>query len=203
MTRDGYVARSGRVDIMVAMNAESYAKDVREVSAGGYLIYDSTWPRPALFKRDDITVIGMPFARMCNETFQGVRARILLKNIMYAGALAALLDLDVELMRSMLAESYSKNKALLDSNVQALDMGYNHAREHFACPLPLRVARMNATADHIMIDGNTAAALGCLYAGATVGAWYPITPSTSLMDAFKSFCEKWRVDPETAAGATS
>jgi len=197
VTRDGYVARSGRVDLMVAMNAETYAKDLKEVSPGGYLIYDSTWPRPALLKRDDITILGVPLARMCNETFQGVRARILLKNIMYAGVLAALLDIDIDVMRALLGESYANKKALLDSNVQALEMGYNYAKQHFACPLPLRVTRMDKTADYIMIDGNTAAALGCLYAGATVGVWYPITPSTSLMDAFKSFCQKWRVDPET------
>jgi len=195
VSRDGYVARSGRVDIMVAMNAETYAKDVKEVSPGGYLIYDSTWPRPALLKRDDITILGAPFARMCNETFQGVRSRILLKNIMYAGFLGALLDIDVEVMKAMLGESYAAKKSLLDSNVKALEIGYNYAREHFQCPLPLRVARMDKTSNHIMIDGNTAAALGCMYAGATVGAWYPITPSTSLMDAFKSFCQKWRVDP--------
>src|SRR4029453_12469371 len=135
VTRDGYVARSGRVDLMVAMNAESYAKDLKEVNPGGYLIYDSTWPRPALLKRDDITILGVPLARMCNETFKGVRARILLKNIMYSGVLAALLDLDVDLMRGMLGESYATKKALLDSNVQALDIGYNYAKEHFQCPL--------------------------------------------------------------------
>jgi len=197
VTREGYVARSGRVDLMVAMNAETYAKDLKEVSPGGYLLYDSTWPRPALLKRDDITILGVPLARMCNETFQGVRARILLKNIMYAGVLAALLDIDIDVMRALLGESYANKKALLDSNVQALEMGYNYAKQHFACPLPLRVARMDKTDGYIMIDGNTAAALGCLYAGATVGVWYPITPSTSLMDAFKSFCQKWRVDPDT------
>jgi 2-oxoglutarate ferredoxin oxidoreductase subunit alpha len=197
VTRDGYVARSGRIDIMVAMNAETYARDVRDVDPGGYLIYDSSWPRPTLLKRDDITIIGVPLARMCNETFKGVRARILLKNIMYSGVLAALLEIDLEVMRALLTESYSAKKALLDSNVQALEIGYNYAREHFQCPLPIRVARMDKTADHILIDGNTAAGLGCLYDGATVGAWYPITPSTSLMDAFKSFCAKWRVDPET------
>ena len=197
ISRDGYVARSGRVDIMVAMNAETYAKDVKEVSPGGYLLYDSTWPRPALLKRDDITILGAPFARMCNETFQGVRSRILLKNIMYAGLLGALLDIDLDVMRAMLGESYANKKSLLDSNVKALEIGYNYAKEHFQCPLPLRVARMDKTSNHIMIDGNTAAALGCMYAGATVGAWYPITPSTSVMDAFKSFCQKWRVDPTT------
>jgi len=197
VTREGYVARSGRIDIMVAMNAETYARDVREVDPGGYLIYDSSWPRPTLLKRDDITILGVPLARMCNETFKGVRARILLKNIMYSGVLAALLEIDLDVMRTLLAESYANKKSLLDSNVQALEIGYNYAREHFQCPLPIRVQRMEKTANHILIDGNTAAALGCLYAGATVGAWYPITPSTSVMDAFKSFCQKWRVDPET------
>ncbi|MBB6092897.1 2-oxoglutarate ferredoxin oxidoreductase subunit alpha [Povalibacter uvarum] len=197
VTREAYVARSGRIDIMVAMNAETYQRDVREVDPGGYLIYDSSWPRPTLLKRDDITILGVPLARMCNETFKGVRARILLKNIMYSGVLAALLEIDLDVMRALLAESYSSKKSLLDSNTQALEIGYNYAREHFPCPLPTRVARMDKTANHILIDGNTAAALGCLYAGATVGAWYPITPSTSVMDAFKSFCQKWRVDPET------
>ncbi|MGH8188521.1 MAG: 2-oxoacid:acceptor oxidoreductase family protein [Steroidobacteraceae bacterium] len=145
ITRDGYVARSGRVDIMVAMNAETYAKDLKEVSPGGYLIYDSTWPRPALLKRDDITILGVPLARMCNETFQGVRARILLKNVMYAGLLCALLDIDLDVMRAMLSESYASKKSLLDSNVKALEIGYNYAKEHFQCPLPLRVARLVQT----------------------------------------------------------
>ena len=195
VTRDGYVARSGRVDIMVAMNAETYAKDVKEVSAGGYLIYDSTWPRPALLKRDDITILGVPLARMCNETFQGVRARILLKNIMYAGVLAALLDIDLDVMRA------HARRELREQEVAAR-LERAGARDRLqlregALPVPAAAARarMDKTSNHIMIDGNTAAALGCLYAGATVGAWYPITPSTSLMDAFKSFCQKWRVDP--------
>ncbi|MGA1384423.1 MAG: 2-oxoacid:acceptor oxidoreductase subunit alpha [Steroidobacteraceae bacterium] len=197
VSKDGYVARSGKVDIMVAMNAETYARDVRDVAAGGYLIYDSTWPRPALLKRDDITVIGVPLARLCNENFKGVRTRILMKNICYAGVLAALLDLDVERIRELLAETYAKKPALVDSNMQAIQLGYDYAKNNFDCPLPLRVEKMDKTAGHIMIDGNTAAALGCIYAGATVAAWYPITPSTSLMDAFKSFADKTRIDPET------
>jgi 2-oxoglutarate/2-oxoacid ferredoxin oxidoreductase subunit alpha len=195
VTRDGYVARSGRVDIMVAMNAETYAKDVKEVAPGGYLVYDSTWPRPALLKREDITVIGVPLARLCNESFNGVRTRILMKNICYAGVLAALLDLDLDLIRKLLAETYAKKPQLVDSNMKAIQLGYDYAKANFACPLPLRVEKMDKTANHILIDGNTAAALGCVFAGATVAAWYPITPSTSLMDAYKSFCERTRVDP--------
>jgi len=197
VTKDGHVARSGRVDIMVAMNAETYARDVKEVAPGGYLVYDSTWPRPGLLKREDITVVGVPLARLCNENFNGVRTRILMKNICYAGVLAALLDLDVERIRELLAETYAKKPQLVESNMKAIQLGYDYTRQNFTCPLPLHVQKMDATAGYIMIDGNTAAALGCVYAGATVAAWYPITPSTSLMDAYKSFCDRLRVDPVT------
>ena len=199
VTKDGYVARSGRVDLMVAMNAETYPKDVREVSPGGFLIYDSTWPRSALLAREDITILGAPLAKICNENFVGVRNRILMKNIMYAGLLAALLDIEVEVIRQLLTESYAKKPALVEANMKAVQLGYDYAKAHLPCPLPLRVERMDKTKGHIMIDGNTAAGLGAVYAGATVAPWYPITPSTSLMDAFKTFCAKLRIDPETGA----
>jgi 2-oxoglutarate ferredoxin oxidoreductase subunit alpha len=197
VTRDGYAARASHVDIMVAMNAETYSKDVRELSSGGYLIYDSTWPRSSLLQRGDITVIGVPLAKLVNENFEGVRNRILLKNVAYAGVLAALIDVELEVLVGLLSESYGKKPKLLDSNTKALRLGFDYAKQHLAAPLPLRVERMDKTRGHIMIDGNTAAGLGCVYAGATVGAWYPITPSTSLMDAFKGFCERYRVNPET------
>ena len=197
VTRQGYAARSGRVDIMVAMNAETYARDVKEVEPGGYLIYDSTWPRPALLKREDITVLGVPLARLCNENFDGVRTRILMKNICYAGVLAALLDLDIAQIRALLGETYAKKPKLVESNMKAIQLGYDSARASFQCPLPLHVTKLAHTAGHIMIDGNTAAALGCVFAGATVAAWYPITPSTSLMDAFKMFADRMRIDPQS------
>ncbi len=197
VTRDGHRARSGQVDIMVALNVETYARDLQEVTSGGYFLYDSTWPRPGLMLRDDVTVLGVPFARLCNENFNGVRTRILMKNICYAGALAALHGIDLEIIRKLLAETYAKKPQLVDSNMKAIQLGYDYAQKEFSCPLPLRIEKMDATAGHIIIDGNTAAGLGCIYAGATVGAWYPITPSTSLMDAFKSFGDRLRVDPET------
>src|SRR5580658_882115 len=159
VARAGYVARSGRIDIMVAMNAETYSRDVREVVPGGYLVYDSTWPRPALLKREDITAIGVPLAKLCNENFNGVRTRILMKNICYAGVLAALLDLDIEEIRKLLAETYAKKPQLVDSNMKAIQLGYDFAKQQFNCPLALRVQKMDATGGHIMIDGNTAAAL--------------------------------------------
>jgi 2-oxoglutarate ferredoxin oxidoreductase subunit alpha len=197
VTREGWRARSARVDIMVAMNAETYSRDVREVGAGGYLVYDSTWPSNTLLARDDVRTFGVPFAQLCIENFEDSRARTLMKNIMYAGALAALIDLDLDVIRALLAETFAKKPALVESNMKAIEIGYRYAKENFDCPLPTRIERMNATAGHVMIDGNTAAALGCLYAGATVGAWYPITPSTSLMDAFRSLCARHRVDPKT------
>jgi 2-oxoglutarate ferredoxin oxidoreductase subunit alpha len=198
VTRDGHRARSGQVDLMVALNPETYARDLQEVTSGGYFFYDSTWPRPALLQmRDDVTVLGAPLARMCNETFNGARTRILMKNICYAGVLAALHDLDLEIIRGLLGETYAKKPQLVESNMKAIQLGYDYAKQNFSCPLPLRVEKMDATRGHIIIDGNTAAGLGCVYAGATVGAWYPITPSTSLMDAFKSFAERLRADPAT------
>ena len=197
VSADGHLARTGRVDLMLAMNIETYAKDVKEVAPGGFLLYDSTWPRSSLLERHDITVLGVPFAKLCNETFEGVRNRILMKNICYAGVVAALLDIDLEVIRALVTEQYAKKPKLVDANMKAIDLGYAYAKAHLPCPLPLRVVRLDKTAGHVLIDGNTAAALGCVYAGATVGAWYPITPSTSLMDAFRGFCERLRVDAAT------
>ena len=197
ITGDGYQSRSNRVDVMVAMNAQTYARDMAELVPGGWLIYDSTWPRSQLLNRDDITVIGIPFSRLCNENFDGARSRILMKNIAYVGAVAALLDIDLDIITRLLEETFAAKAHLIESNMRAIRLGFDFAHENYACPLPSRVEAMDATGNNIIIDGNTAAGLGCMYAGATVGAWYPITPSTSLMDAFRSFCSRYRVDPET------
>jgi 2-oxoglutarate/2-oxoacid ferredoxin oxidoreductase subunit alpha len=197
VNKNGYTARTPHFDLMVALNAATYAKDVAEVRPNGWLLYDSTWPLDERLKRPDVTYLGVPLAEMCNATFKGVRERILMKNIAYAGALAALLGMDTEIIRVLLDEKYGAKKALMDSNQKAVDLGFNFAKEHFDCPLPIHLEAMDATKDSVLIDGNTAAALGCLYAGATVGAWYPITPATSLMEAFRGFCKKYRRDPET------
>jgi len=197
VNKDGHTARAQDYDLIVAMNAETYARDVKEVRSGGYLLFDSTWPLDEELARKDITFLGVPLAKMCNEIFNNPRERILMKNIAYLGSLVALLDIDMGIIDHMLEEKYSKKKALLDSNHKALRAGYNYALEHLDCPLPIRLEKMNATGDKILIDGNTATALGCVYAGATVAAWYPITPSTSVMDAFKQFCHDYRRDKET------
>lgn len=193
----GYTARTPIFDLMVALNPATFDKDVAEVRSGGWLLYDSTWPLLQEKMRSDITYIGVPMADMCNEAFEGVRNRILMKNIVYAGVLAALLGIDREELVKLTQEKFGKKPALLESNQQAIELGYQYAIQHYACPLPIQLERRDLTKDSILIDGNTAAGLGCLYAGATVGAWYPITPSTSLMEAFTAFCHKYRVDPET------
>ncbi len=197
VSKDGYTARTPVFDLIVAMNAATYQKDVNEVRPGGWLLYDSSWPLDERLKRDDIHYVGVPMAEMVNDAFKGVRERILMKNITCAGALAALLNMDTDIIKTLTHEKFSKKPALLDSNEKAIYLGFNYVRENFACPLPIRLEAMDATKDSILIDGNTAAALGCVYAGATVGAWYPITPSTSMMEAFKTFCGRFRKDPET------
>jgi 2-oxoglutarate/2-oxoacid ferredoxin oxidoreductase subunit alpha len=195
--KNGYTARTPHFDLMVALNPATYQKDIQEVRSGGWLLYDSTWPLDPRLTRPDVTYLGIPFAEMCNAAFKGVRERILMKNIAYAGALAALLGMDTSIIRALLTEKYSRKPALMDSNQQAVALGYDYASKHFACPLAIHLEPMDKTGDSILIDGNTAAALGCIYAGATVGAWYPITPATSLMEAFKSFCMKYRRDPRS------
>ena len=197
VTGDSHQCRSDRVDIMVTMNAQTYARDLADVEPGGCLIYDSTWPRSKLLDRDDITIIGVPLSKMCNERFDGARARILMKNIAYVGVIAALLAVDLDVIKGLLEETFADKQHLIASNMEAIHLGYDYAMEKFPCPLPAHVQKMDKTKGHIVIDGNTAAGLGCMYAGATVGAWYPITPSTSLMDAFRTFCARYRVEPET------
>jgi len=181
----------------VAMNAQTYQKDLKEVNPGGFLIYDSTWPRETTLHRLDITVLGVPLARLCNEKFKKARLRILMKNVAYVGVLSALLDIDLGIMRKLLEETFAGNARLVESNLEAIMLGYDYASENFTCPLPVRAETMGDNSGNILINGNEAIGLGCIYAGATVGAWYPITPSTSVMDSFQDYCDRFRIDPET------
>ncbi|MEE2906039.1 MAG: 2-oxoacid:acceptor oxidoreductase subunit alpha [Gemmatimonadota bacterium] len=197
VNKDGYTARSPDFQLILAMNPESYARDIEEVVSGGWILYDNTRELDEEFKREDVTFIGIPLAGMCVEHFQGARTRILMKNIMYVGALVALLDIDMDVVKGMLQEKFAAKQHLMDANFQAIELGYQYTKDHFDCPLPIRLESMDETKDSVMITGNAAAALGCVYAGATVGAWYPITPSTSLMDGFTEYCARFRVDPDT------
>jgi 2-oxoglutarate ferredoxin oxidoreductase subunit alpha len=193
----GYQGRRGGVDLMVAMNPQTWAQDLKEIESGGYLFYDSSRPLPKSKFRDDIHVIGMPLTEICNATYSDPRQRQLFKNIIYIGALSALMEVDPSEIEKLFSEQYKGKEALLQSNVKALRLGREYAQEHLSCPIGLRVKRANNVGSKIFVDGNSAAALGAVYGGATVCAWYPITPSSSLAEAFIKHCQKYRVDPAT------
>jgi len=188
----GHLARREGVDIMVAMNPQTYAQDVEEVVSGGYLIYDSTRERE--FGRDDINVLGIPIARLCAFAFDDPRHRQLFKNIVYVGALAGLVGIEISVIEQIIFEQFKRKEHLNDANLKALHIGLDYSLEKFKCPLPLRVRQSDAATGKIMISGNDAAGLGCIYAGATVAAWYPITPSTSLAEAFERYLNTYRID---------
>jgi 2-oxoglutarate ferredoxin oxidoreductase subunit alpha len=193
----GYHGRRGGVDMMVAMNPQTWEADLAEVEPGGYLFYDSTRPMLPSSFREDVNVIGVPLTEIANATYSDARQRQLFKNIIYVGALSVLLDVEAEVFEKLFAEQYRGKERLLDSNVQALRLGRDYATQHLKAPLGIRVRRADKVGDQIFTDGNSAAALGCLYGGATVAAWYPITPSSSVPEAFQKYCEKYRVDPVT------
>ncbi|WP_293682524.1 2-oxoacid:acceptor oxidoreductase subunit alpha [uncultured Phenylobacterium sp.] len=196
ITEAGHLGRRGGVDLMVAMNPQTWDRDLAEIESGGYLFYDSTKPVPRSRLRDDITVIGVPLTAMCNEAYELPRERQLFKNVIYVGALAALLGIDPEAVKSLIAEDFAGKDRLIKANFEALAMGYGYVTEHLG-PIALQVRKADAVGDRIYVEGNQAAALGAVYGGATVCAWYPITPSTSLAEAFTAYCQDLRVDPET------
>jgi 2-oxoglutarate/2-oxoacid ferredoxin oxidoreductase subunit alpha len=195
VTEAGYLGRRGGCDLMVAMNPQTWDADLKEIEPGGYLFYDSTRPIPPAKFRDDIHLIGMPLTQICNDAYTDVRQRQLFKNIIYVGALSALLDIDAAEIEKLFGEQFKGKEKLLASNVQALQMGRDYALAQLDCPgMGLKVRRADRVGDRIFIDGNNAAALGCLYGGATVCAWYPITPSTSIVESFQKHCSKLRND---------
>ncbi len=196
VTEHGYLGRRGGVDLMVAMNPQSWDQDVREIDPGGYLFYDSSKPLPRTKFRSDIHVLGMPLTEICNDHYSDARQRQLFKNIIYIGALTTLLEVDPAEIEKLFSEQYKGKEKLFDSNVQALNLGREYARAQLK-PIALKVERRDCVGERIFVDGNSAAALGCLYGGATVCAWYPITPSSSVAEAFQRYAQKLRVDPET------
>jgi len=197
VSKDGYLGRRGGVDLMVAMNPQTWDKDMAGIDPGGYILYDNSRPiLPSKFK-EGVTALGIPFTEICNKRYQETRLRQLFKNIIYVGALSALLDIEIEIVEALISEQFKGKDKLIQPNVEALHVGRDYALEHLVCPLGLRVERRDEVGDRIFIDGNNAAALGAVYGGATVAAWYPITPSSSLAEAFERHAGKLRVDPET------
>lgn len=197
VTEKGYLGRRGGVDLLVQMNPQTWERDLREIEPGGYLFYDSTKPLPKSKFRDDVHAIGMPITELCNATWQDARERQLLKNILYVGALAGMMGIEPEVIAELIGEQYKGKERLLKPNLNAFQLGLAYAREHLKDSIGLRARRAYAVGDCIFVDGNTAAALGCLYGGATVCAWYPITPSSSLAEAFAQWCRRLRTDKQT------
>jgi len=195
---DGWLGRRGGVDLMVAMNPQTWDRDVAEIDPGGYLFYDSTKPLPPSKFRDDVNIVGLPLTELCNAAYAEPSQRKVLKNIIYLGALTHLLGIDPAVVEALLSEEYASKPKLIPANIEALGIGLEYARSQMP-PLGLQLKKSDAVGDRIFVDGNTAAALGAVYGGASVCAWYPITPSTSLAEAFTSYCKTLRTDADGKA----
>ena len=192
----GHLGRRGEtVDIMLSVNPQSMPKDVKEVEPGGYFIYDNTKPLDLRLIRNDINYIGIPLTQMTNAEYSEPRLRQLFKNVIYVGALAALIDMDFEVLAQLVSDQFKSKEKLIQPNIHALEMGYRYAKNKFECPLSLRLEKRDLVGDKIFVDGNTACGLGAVYGGATVAAWYPITPSTSVAEAFEKYASRLRLDP--------
>lgn len=193
----GYLGRRGGVDIMLSVNPQSMPQDIQELEPGGYFIYDNTKPLDLRLIRSDVTIMGIPLTRICNEQYQDPRQRQLFRNVIYVGALAALLDMDFAVLTGLVEDQFKGKEKLILPNIQALELGYQYAMENFDCPIGIRLRKSDKVGDNILLDGNTALGLGAIYGGATVAAWYPITPSTSVVDAFEKYAKRLRIDPGT------
>ncbi|MFY0652861.1 MAG: 2-oxoacid:acceptor oxidoreductase subunit alpha [Cyclobacteriaceae bacterium] len=193
----GYLGRRDGIDVMVAVNPQSFDKDIASVKEGGYFVYDNTKKLHLHHMREGINYIGIPMMRLCMENYKVPRHQQLFKNIVYVGALSALLNIDLDVIKDIIKEKFAKKEKLIPPNFEALELGANYVQEHFSCPLNIHLEKSDKIKNQIMVDGNTASALGAIYAGATVAAWYPITPSTSVINAYEKYCKKLRVDKET------
>ena len=193
----GYLGRRQGIDFMVVMNEQTVKSDIASVVPGGYVLYDSSKALSAELIRDDVQYLGIPLKDICLREFDNPAQRQLFKNIVYVGALSAFLNIDFRILTSMVGEQFRGKEKLILPNIHALELGHQYAKENFSCPLGLRLKTSNKTKNKILIDGNTAIGLGCVYGGASIGAWYPLTPSTSVVDSFGKYCKRLRIDPGT------
>ncbi len=197
VSEKGYLGRRDGIDIMIAINPQSFDQDVESIKSGGFLVFDSTKPLKESSFREDIHYIGIPMMSLCMQHYADPRQHLLMKNMIYVGALCALLGMEIEVFENLVQEQFAKKEKLIPGNLKAIHLGLDYAREHFSCPLTFRLERRDLNGDKILTDGNNACGLAAMFAGATVGSWYPITPSTSLMNAFEKWCNKYRIDANT------
>ena len=196
VSEKGYLGRREGIDILVGVNPQSFKDDLDSVVPGGYLIYDSSRQLHSEFLREDIKMIGIPMMRLSMDHFEVPRHQQLFKNIIYLGALVALLDMDMQVVKTLVEEQFAKKPKLVPPNFKALDIGSNFAKENLSCPLSIRVEKRDLLGDKILVEGNEATALGAIYGGSTMMAWYPITPSTSVAKAYEKHASKLLVDKE-------
>ena len=197
ISEKGYLGRRDRIDVLVGVNPQSLEADIASVREGGYFVFDNTKKLYEEMLRPDIHYIGIPMMELCMQHFENPRHQQLFKNVVYVGALSALLDIEIEVLQQIIREQFAKKEKLVPPNFKALDLGRQYALDHFDCPLDIRLERRDLVGDQIMMEGNAATALGTIYAGATVAAWYPITPSTSVVNAFEKYAKRLRTDPTT------
>ncbi|TLU66352.1 2-oxoacid:acceptor oxidoreductase subunit alpha [Thalassotalea litorea] len=190
-------SRGGPADVLVAMNSQSFARDLGDLKAGGTLLYDNSRQQDLTSIPENTTALGIPIAEICLKEYHDPRLRQLFKNVIYVGALAALLDIEFEVLKILVSDQFKGKEKLITPNIFALELGYQYAHTHFDCPLATRVERRDLIKEQILVDGNTGCALGAVYAGVTVVGWYPITPSTSVIEKFASYCQRLRIDPAT------
>lgn len=195
VSEKGYLGRRGGIDIAVAINPQSMAQDIAELNPGGYFVYDNTKPLDLRLHRDDVHLIGLPLTDICRREYTEARQRQLFKNVIYVGALAALLNIEFQVLKDLVDEQFKGKDKLVASNIHALELGYQYAQQNFQCPLDIHMERRDLVGDKIMMEGNDALALGAVYGGATVVAWYPLTPSTSVIESFEKYAKRLRIDP--------
>jgi len=193
----GYLGRREGVDLMVAMNEQTIKKDIDSAVSGGFILYDSSKALANELHRDDVHYLPIPLKDICLQEFEKPAQRQLFKNIVYVGALSAFLNIDFKVLTEMVSDQFRGKEKLILPNIHALELGHQYASENFDCPLPLQLKTSDKNKSKILIDGNTAIGLGCVYGGATIGAWYPLTPSTSVVDSFRKYCNRLRIDPGT------
>jgi len=197
ISEDGYLGRRDNVDLMIAMNEQTIKEDINTVVPGGYVLYDSSKALANELIREDVNYLPIPLKDICLREFPNPTQRQLFKNIVYVGALAAFLNIDFKILTAMVSDQFRGKEKLILPNIHALELGHQYASDHFKCPLRLRLKRSNKNKGKILMDGNTAVGLGCVYGGATIASWYPITPSTSVVDSFGKYCKRLRIDPGT------
>ena len=195
ISEDSYLGRREGVDLMVAMNEQTIKEDIDAVIPGGFVLFDSSKSLNKELIRDDVTYLPIPLKDICLKEFDKIAQRQLFKNIVYVGALAAFLNIDFKVLTGLVSDQFRGKEKLILPNIHALELGHQYASENFECPLPLQLKATNKNKGKILIDGNTAVGLGCVYGGATIASWYPLTPSTSVVDAFGKYCNRLRIDP--------